>query len=87
MQSISDERSGTRYVAHGIANDRLFTLLSPHLFATLKSRFYCNVGNVGVPIKLLFEAEGMKVTAEVCGTIVFCVLVVLPKILQNSIDP
>jgi hypothetical protein len=23
-------------------------------------------GNIGVPIKLLFEAEGMKVTAEVC---------------------
>ena len=40
------------------------------------TRFVCFVvwfglssGNVGVPIKLLFEAEGMKVTAEVRWTI------------------
>ena len=33
-----------------------------------------NLGNLGVPIKLLFEAEGMKVTAEVCYTRpLFCV--------------
>ena len=31
---------------------------------------FLNIGNLGVPIKLLFEAEGMKVTAEVCDTIV-----------------
>lgn len=32
--------------------------------------FLVNLGNVGVPIKLLYEAEGMKVTAEVSDTIV-----------------
>ena len=35
--------------------------LSPSILTKLSN----NTGNVGVPIKLLFEAEGMKVTVEV----------------------
>jgi hypothetical protein len=38
------------------------------------------MSNVGVPIKLLFEAEGMKVTAEVRGITLFYDLEVLPEI-------
>lgn len=28
-----------------------------------------SIGTVGVPIKLLFEAEGMKITVEVSGVL------------------
>jgi len=43
------------------------------------------MSNVGVPIKLLYEAEGMKVTAEVCHGI-FCLVLIDLKMFSLEID-
>ena len=55
--------------------------LAHSLFVRLSSSVYF-IGNVGVPVKLLFEAEGMKITVEV-GPTCFVLDVLSPLYFSN----
>ena len=63
----SAQPSGSRYLLRPFCN-QLFVVYASLSPLTNFFYFLYDIGNVGVPIKLLYEAEGMKVTAEVSET-------------------